>query len=35
MDWLAKAFHEAIPLAMDGKTPAEHAVASSHAPTND
>jgi len=35
MDWLAKAFHEAIPLAMDGETPAEHAVASSHAPTND
>jgi phosphoribosylformylglycinamidine synthase len=33
--WLAKAFHEAIPLAMDGETPAEHAVASSHAPTND
>jgi phosphoribosylformylglycinamidine synthase II len=35
MTWLAKAFHEAIPLAMDGNTPAEHAVASSHAPTND
>ncbi len=35
MDWLAKAFHEAIPLAMDGETQAEHAVASSHAPTND
>lgn len=33
--WLAKAFHEAIPQAMDGETPAEHAVASSHAPTND
>ena len=33
--WLAKAFHDAIPLAMDGETPAEHAVASSHAPTND
>ena len=35
ISWLAKAFHEAIPLAMDGETPAEHAVASSHAPTND
>ena len=35
IEWLAKAFHEAIPLAMDGETPAEHAVASSHAPTND
>ncbi|MES2525404.1 MAG: phosphoribosylformylglycinamidine synthase subunit PurL [Gemmatimonadota bacterium] len=29
---LAAAFHEAIPLAMDGETPAEHAVATSHAP---
>ncbi len=35
IEWLAQAFHEAIPLAMDGETPAEHAVASSHAPTND
>jgi phosphoribosylformylglycinamidine synthase len=33
--WLAKAFHEAIPQAMDGETPAEHVVAASHAPTND
>jgi phosphoribosylformylglycinamidine synthase subunit PurL len=33
--WLAKAFHEAIPLAMDGEAPAEHAMASSLAPTND
>jgi phosphoribosylformylglycinamidine synthase len=33
--WLAKAFHEAIPQAMDGDTPAEHVVSSSHAPTND
>jgi hypothetical protein len=33
--WLAKAFHEAIPLAMDGDTPAEQVVSSSHAPTND
>ena len=32
---LAKAFHDAIPLAMDGETPAEQAMASSHAPTND
>ena len=35
MGWLAKAFHEAIPLSMDGEKPAEHAVTSSHAPTND
>lgn len=35
MGWLAKAFHEAIPLAMDGEKPAEYAVTSSHAPTND
>jgi phosphoribosylformylglycinamidine synthase len=33
--WLARAFHEAIPMAMDGETPAEHAVASSHAPLTD
>ncbi len=33
--WLARAFHEAIPTAMDGETPAEHAVASSHAPITD
>ena len=33
--WLAKAFHESIPLAMDGETPAELAMASSLAPTND
>jgi phosphoribosylformylglycinamidine synthase len=33
--WLAKAFHEAIPQAMDGDTPAEHVVAASHAPTTD
>ena len=33
--WLARAFHEAIPTAMDGETPAEHAVASSHAPLTD
>ena len=33
--WLAMAFHESIPLAMDGETPAELAMASSLAPTND
>jgi len=33
--WLAKAFHEAIQQAMDGETPAEHAVTALHAPTND
>jgi phosphoribosylformylglycinamidine synthase subunit PurL len=33
--WLAKAFHEAIPQAMDGETPAEHAVSASHAPVTD
>lgn len=33
--WLAKAFHEAIPQAMDGEPPAEHAVTALHAPTND
>ena len=33
--WLAKAFHEAIPQAMDGETPAEHAVSASHAPVAD
>ena len=33
--WLAKAFHDAIPSIMDGQTPAEHAIASVHAPTND
>lgn len=33
--WLARAFHEAIPTAMDGETPAEHAVAASHAPLTD
>jgi len=33
--WLAKAFHDAIPSIMDGQTPAEHAIASAHAPTTD
>jgi phosphoribosylformylglycinamidine synthase II len=33
--WLARAFHEAIPLAMDGEAPAEHAIAASHAPISD
>jgi phosphoribosylformylglycinamidine synthase len=35
IDWLARAFHNAIPTAMDGESPAEHAVASSHAPLTD
>ncbi len=33
--WLSRAFHEAIPTAMDGDTPAAHAVAASHAPLTD
>ncbi len=33
--WLARAFHEAIPTAMDGEAPAEHAVAASHVPLTD
>ena len=33
--WLSRAFHEAIPTAMDGETPAAHAVAASHAPLTD
>ncbi|MEO7521247.1 MAG: AIR synthase-related protein, partial [Gemmatimonas sp.] len=32
MSALAAAFHDAIPLAMDGESAAEHAVTSSHAP---
>ena len=35
VDWLSRAFHEAIPVAMDGETPAEHAIAASHAPISD
>ncbi len=35
IDWLSRAFHEAIPVAMDGATPAEHAIAASHAPISD
>jgi phosphoribosylformylglycinamidine synthase len=35
IEWLARAFHQAIPDIMDGSTPAEHAVASSHAPLTD
>ncbi len=35
IDWLARAFHDAIPTAMDGETPAAHAVSSSHAPLTD
>lgn len=34
IDWLSRAFHEAIPVAMDGETPAEHAIAASHAPVS-
>ncbi len=33
--WLARAFHEAIPQAMDGESPAEQAMTTSHAPLND
>ncbi|MEI6738844.1 MAG: phosphoribosylformylglycinamidine synthase subunit PurL [Gemmatimonadaceae bacterium] len=35
ISWLATAYHDAIPTAMDGDTPAEHAVAESHAPLID
>lgn len=35
VEWLARAFHDAIPTAMDGNTPAEHAVASSFVPLTD
>ena len=35
ISWLSRAFHEAIPLAMDGATPAEHAVVAGHAPLTD
>ncbi|MEO7998513.1 MAG: phosphoribosylformylglycinamidine synthase subunit PurL [Gemmatimonadaceae bacterium] len=35
LDWLSRAFHDAIPVAMDGETPAEHAIAASHAPISD
>ncbi len=35
VEWLARAYHDAIPAVMDGTTPAEHAVASSHAPAAD
>jgi phosphoribosylformylglycinamidine synthase len=35
IDPLAKAFHDTIPGIMDGGAPAEHAVATSHAPTTD
>lgn len=35
VQWLARAFHEAIPSVMDGDSPAEHAVASSSVPLND
>jgi phosphoribosylformylglycinamidine synthase len=35
LDPLARAFHDTIPGIMDGGTPAEHTVASSHAPITD
>ena len=35
VEWLARAFHDSIGVTMDGETPAEHAVTSSHAPLND
>jgi phosphoribosylformylglycinamidine synthase len=35
VEWLARAFHDSIGITMDGETPAEHAVTSSHAPLND
>ncbi len=35
IEWLSKAFHEAIGIAMDGETPAEHAVVAAHVPSND
>ncbi len=35
IEWLARAFHDSIGVTMDGETPAEHAVAASHAPSND
>ncbi len=34
-DWLARAFHDAIPTVMDGTTPAEHVIAASHVPLTD
>ncbi len=35
IEWLAAAFHNAIGTVMDGETPAEHAVAAAHVPSND
>jgi phosphoribosylformylglycinamidine synthase subunit PurL len=35
IQWLSRAFHDAIPAAMDGASPAEHAVSASHAPLTD
>ncbi|MEO7361922.1 MAG: AIR synthase-related protein, partial [Gemmatimonadaceae bacterium] len=35
LDWLSRAFHDAIPVAMDGETPAEHAIGALHAPISD
>ncbi len=33
--WLSAAFHDAIAITMDGETPAEHAVAAAHVPSNE
>jgi phosphoribosylformylglycinamidine synthase II len=35
VEWLARAFHEAIPVAMDGESLAEHAIAAAPAPISD
>jgi len=35
VEWLARAFHDAIGVTMDGETPAEHAVVAAHVPSND
>lgn len=35
IDALAAAYHEAIPRAMDGESPAESAIATAHVPLND
>lgn len=33
--WLSRAFHNAIPVAMDGESSAEDAIVASHAPSSD
>ncbi len=35
IDWLSRAFHEAIPVAMDGETPSEPAIVAAHPPLSD